>query len=147
VAGSRVACPACGAGSTSVEIGTVKAQLVPQALARLTPGGFHFCPGPECRTVYFSDDHQTFDVDDVRVSVWQKQPRGARMICYCFGENEADMTREIGAQGRTLAIERVRRHIADRRCACEIRNPRGACCLGDLTASIKMLMTPKEVVL
>jgi hypothetical protein len=128
-----------------VEIGTVKALLVPRALARLTRSGFHFCAGPGCRIVYFSDNNQTFDIDDVRVLVWQKQPPGARMLCYCFGENEADMTHEIAARGRTLAIERVRRHIADRRCACEIRNPRGACCLGDLTASIKVLMTPNEV--
>jgi hypothetical protein len=33
----------------------------------------------------------------------------------------------------------VRRHIEDRRCACDVRNPRGACCLGDLTLVIKQL--------
>jgi hypothetical protein len=39
--------------------------------------------------------------------------------------------------GRTMAIERVREHIAATRCACDIRNPRGACCLGDLIAAVK----------
>jgi hypothetical protein len=36
-------------------------------------------------------------------------------------------------------IERVREHIAAERCACEVRNPRGACCLGDVIAAVKRI--------
>jgi hypothetical protein len=113
--------------------------LTPAALAQLRLGSFHFCASPECSTVYFSSDGQVFQTNDVRVAVWQKEPNGARVLCYCFGENEVDMRREINIEGRTAAIERVRRHIADRRCACDVRNPRGVCCLGDLTVAVKRL--------
>jgi hypothetical protein len=122
-----------------VDVATVKALLTSSALARLTASHFHFCAGPECGVVYFSDDGQIFLTSDVRVAVWEKQPPGERTVCYCFGENESDIRREIERDGRTSAVERVRAHIAARRCACDVRNPRGACCLGDLMAAVKRL--------
>ena len=36
-----------------------------------------------------------------------------------------------------LAVDRVRAHIAAGRCACEIRNPKGTCCLGDVIAAVR----------
>ena len=88
-----------------------------------------------CEIVYFTSS-DTFTVHDVRVPIWQKESVGARIVCYCFGENEADIRREIVEQGASLAVERVREHIAAGRCACELRNPRGVCCLGDLVAAV-----------
>jgi len=76
---------------------------------------------------------------DVRVPIWQKQSPGDRMICYCFGENEADISAEIQRTGESHAVERVRAHISAGRCACEVRNPRGACCLGDVTNAVEYL--------
>jgi hypothetical protein len=71
--------------------------------------------------------------------VWQKELPGARTFCYCFGENEADIAREIVRTGQSAAVQRVRAHIAGKRCACEVRNPRGTCCLGDLMAAVERL--------
>ena len=61
------------------------------------------------------------------------------MICYCFGETEAVMRTEMLRDGTTNAVHRVREHIEARRCACEVRNPRGVCCLGDLTQAVKRM--------
>jgi hypothetical protein len=124
----------------AVDVSTVKALLTMDALAHLRAESFRFCPGADCETVYFSADGQIYGVTDVRVPVWQKLPAGQRTICYCFGENEADMRLELDQTGRCGVIERVRRHIGDRRCACDLRNPRGTCCLGDLAATVKRLM-------
>lgn len=132
-------CPACAVRSAAVGIATLEALVTPVAIARLRPGRFHVCASPACDIVYFSDDGQIFRTGDVRVAVWQKQPPGARTLCYCFGENETDMQREIDGAGRTLAVDRVRRHIAEGRCACDRRNPRGVCCLGDLIAAAARL--------
>lgn len=140
---SRIACPSCGTRGPVVEATTVKALLVPYALARLNHDTFYFCASPTCDVVYFSGTGMTFSKANLRVPVWQKTTPGARIVCYCFGENEADIQREIEDTGRTAAIERVRAHIADRRCACDVRNPRGACCLGDLTAAVKALAAPR----
>jgi hypothetical protein len=61
------------------------------------------------------------------------------MVCYCFGENEAAMARELAETGRCDAPLRVREHVAAGRCACEVRNPRGACCLGDVMKAVASL--------
>ena len=132
-------CPSCSARATPVEVSTLKALLTPEALGQLLLGSFHFCANPACDTVYFSDGGQLFQTRDLRVAVWQKERPGARTICYCFGENEAAMQQEVDEHGVTSAVARVRRHIADRRCACDVRNPRGVCCLGDLMATAKRL--------
>lgn len=139
------ACPACATPTVSVDLSTVKALLTTAALARLSLQTFRFCASAGCEVVYVSDAAQVFRVDDLRVPVWQKLPPGHRTVCYCFGENERDMQREIDEQGHTWAVERVRSHIAKRRCACEVRNPRGACCLGDVIAAAKRLQASQEV--
>jgi hypothetical protein len=139
------ACPACATPTVPVDLSTVKALLTTAALARLTLQKFRFCASAACEVVYVSDAAQVFRVDDLRVPVWQKLPPGHRIVCYCFGENERDMQREIDEQGQTWAVERVRSHIAKRRCACEVRNPRGACCLGDVIAAAKRLQASQEV--
>jgi hypothetical protein len=36
-------------------------------------------------------------------------------------------------------VARIREHIAAQRCACDVRNPRGACCLGDVMAAAKRI--------
>jgi Zinc binding domain len=107
-----------------------------EALCRLLPGEYRFCPDPDCDVVYFSTDGQRFTTAEVRVPVWQKLPFGDRPICYCFGESEASMRAEIASGAGVRLIERVRAHIAAKRCACDVRNPRGACCLGDVIASV-----------
>jgi hypothetical protein len=58
------------------------------------------------------------------------------MISYCFGENEIDMRREVEQFGRCDAVERIRQPIQAGRCACEVRNPRGICCLADVAAAV-----------
>ena len=76
---------------------------------------------------------------DIRVPVWHKQPLGSRLLCYCFGETEAVIRHELIQSGRADVVDRIREHIAAERCACDIRNPRGACCLGDVIAAVKRI--------
>ena len=122
-----------------VEDLTMKALLSDTALQRFEPGAHRFCPDASCDVVYFDAAGRTFTTADLRVPVWQKQRPGARTICYCFGENETDIKSEIERAGRSKAAERVRGHIDAGRCACEVRNPKGACCLGDVTQAVKRL--------
>jgi Zinc binding domain len=134
-----VRCRACRTAGKPVDVLTVKALLRELALSRYEPAEYRFCDDSSCEIVYFAEAGPTFGVRDVRVPIWQKEPVGRRMICYCFGENEADMSAEIDRTGESLAIQRVRGHIAAGRCACEVRNPRGTCCLGDITAAVDRL--------
>jgi len=134
-----VTCRICGTSGKPVESVTVKALLTDTALARYEHAAYRFCPDATCAVVYFAETGTTFTTNDVRDRVWQKDPPGRRTLCYCFGENEADIADEIERTGHSSAVQRVRAHIAAKRCACEIRNPRGTCCLGDLLAAVERL--------
>jgi CopZ-like zinc binding protein len=138
---SSASCPVSGSPGTNVDLLTVKALLTEHALRRLVPGVYRFCPDASCEVVYFNAQGDRFTTADVRVPVWQKLPFGDRPICYCFGESEASIRSEIELTGTSTAIERIRDHIDAERCACEVRNPRGACCLGDVTAAVKRVET------
>jgi hypothetical protein len=133
-------CPASGAKRKRVELQTVKALLTEHALRRLSASEHRFCPDQDCDVVYFDAAGNRYTKSDVRVAVWQKERFGARMVCYCFGENEADMRAEVERSGQSDAVARVRGHIEAGRCACDIRNPRGVCCLGDVTAAVKRVV-------
>jgi hypothetical protein len=117
----------------------VKALLTEVALRRLQMTHYRFCANAACETVYFGDAGDQFGTGDIRVPVWQKQPGDGRLLCYCFGETESGMRREHLEHGRTEAVARIREHIAAQRCACDVRNPRGACCLGDVMAAAKRI--------
>jgi hypothetical protein len=133
------ACAACTERGSPVQLQTVKALLTEVALRRVQLTHYRFCANPACETVYFGEAGDHFDINNIRVPVWQKQPSGARPLCYCFGETESGIRSELLEHGRTGVVARIRDHIAAQRCACDIRNPRGACCLGDVLAAVKRL--------
>ncbi len=118
-------CPRCGSAGRSVQLITVKSLLTARALERLTLKEHRFCATPDCEVVYFSEE-TLFGREDVRVPVFQKEPSGRRMVCYCFEITEDDAD--------AAAESRIRTHVQAGRCACELRNPEGRCCLGNLWA-------------
>lgn len=77
------ACPVSRTKAVSVELQTVKALLTEIALRRPEPGTYRFCADGTCDVVYFDEAGHIFTTKDLRVPVWQKEPFGARMICYC----------------------------------------------------------------
>ncbi len=132
-------CPRSGSHGQPIERGTIEALLTDAALGRLTADVYRFCPDADCDVVYFSAGGVQFATADVRVSVGHKMPVGRRPLCYCFGESDATIRAEIEMLGRSSAPERIRDHIANGRCACDVRNPRGVCCLGEVIAAIRRL--------
>ena len=132
-------CPACRQRGAAVQLQTVKALLTESALRRVQRTHYRFCSNPACDVVYFGDAGDRFRSEEIRVAVWHKQAPGARLLCYCFGETEAVIRHELIQSGRAEVVARIREHIAAERCACDIRNPRGACCLGDVIAAVKRI--------
>lgn len=135
----RPACPQSGSHGVRVDRVTVKAMLTEQALARIAQTVHWFCADAQCDVVYFTADGGIYSKEDVRVPVWHKEATGDRTVCYCFGETESAIRAEIKATGRSEAIQRIRRHIDADRCACDVRNPRGVCCLGDVSIMVRRL--------
>jgi hypothetical protein len=114
--------------------------LRPNALMRLKAGAYLFCPTATCDVVYFAPS-STFRRQDVGVSVFQKEPVVARTVCYCFAITESDLRREIDQSARSTAAERITALVKADRCACEVKNPQGTCCLGNVTTVVKSLLT------
>lgn len=135
----QASCPVTGTTGTRVPLQTVKAILTDRSLRRLVPTTYYFCPEPTCDIVYFSRQGECHSKDDLRTTVWQKEPAGNRLLCYCFGENEQTIAAEIAGTGTSNALDRVKEHVRSGRCACDVRNPRGVCCLADLKAAIGRL--------
>jgi len=117
----------------------VQSLLTSEALQRIGTGPYYFCPDSACNVVYFDANGVVFTQESVRVPVSQKVGHEQRPLCYCFGELEADIRREFAEKGFTLVIERVRTHIAAGRCACDLRNPSGKCCLAEVRAMVDRL--------
>ncbi|PYQ47790.1 MAG: hypothetical protein DMF78_22800 [Acidobacteria bacterium] len=131
-------CADCGQPGRAVHPITVKALLRPEALARLSGSAHRFCPTSSCPVVYFGEG-EAFDRQEIAVPVLQKEAPGDRTVCYCFAISEGDLRREIAETGRSMAAQRITEHVKACRCACEVRNPQGSCCLGNVAAVVKAL--------
>ena len=127
-------CPECGKSGRLVDRITVKAMLRPEALMRLSASGHRFCPTPECPVVYFGVD-EVFAREEVVVPVFHKEAAGERAVCYCFAVSEGDIRRELAETGRSTAADRITALVKAERCACEVKNPQGSCCLGNVAAA------------
>jgi hypothetical protein len=130
------ACPVSGRLLARVPRHTVKALLTECALSRYASADYWFCAQPDCSVVYVGDCGNVFTTADVRVPVWHKEAAGRRQLCYCFGDTEETIAREIREHGQSTVADRIRAHVKAERCACDVRNPRGTCCLGDITQAV-----------
>lgn len=125
-------CPDCGRAGRKVGRITLKALLRPAALERLSPGRHRFCATASCDIVYFGGG-DAFRRENVETRVFQKEPEGGRTVCYCLAVDEDTIRGESEAAGRSASAERITALVQAERCACEVRNPQGTCCLGNVT--------------
>jgi hypothetical protein len=122
---------------------TVILMLRPECFDQMGESPYRFCVSPDCPVVYFSRD-RSFAIRDLRIRVGLKEKTGPIPLCYCFGFTEQAVREEIEAKGSTTIPQRITAFIKARLCACEERNPSGACCLREVTQAVKRLT--KEVV-
>lgn len=140
-------CPNCGGPGRKVGRITLKAMLRAESLKRLSPNPYRFCPTPHCLTVYFAEN-STFATGDLRIPVWQKSHDSAVPVCYCLEYSEDRIRMTIREDGGSGVLDEIRQLVRDGRCACEVRNPQGSCCLGNVTQVVEKLRsvdTDKEV--
>lgn len=134
------ACPKCGQPGKSVESKTLKQMVQPRHLEVVNKPGFLFCRSANCEVVYFHPDGNCLRKPDVRVRVGLKETEDPVPICYCFGFTEAMTVEEIQATGKCAIPQRITAEVKAGNCACEIRNPQGSCCLGNVNAAVKEAM-------
>jgi hypothetical protein len=133
------ACPVCGEKGKPVQGQTVKA-LLSVSLREVQDGEYLFCKTQTCPVVYFSPDgEQTFTVEQVRERVYQKEPDAEEVfVCYCFRHTVGDI-RAASSETRAALVDDINTGINAEQCACDLRNPQGSCCLGNVRGLIKRL--------
>jgi hypothetical protein len=119
---------------------TVKA-LLACSLDVLRDTAYAFCQQQPCPVVYFSaDGMQRLAEADLRERVHQKAPGADDVfVCYCFRHTPGTLRAAHRATGTGTVIDQITRNIQAGRCACEIRNPQGRCCLGNVRAVINVI--------
>jgi hypothetical protein len=133
-----MACPVNGARSKRVDMLTVKSLVRKPPLA-MPNAQYYFCDASDCEVVYFALDGEAprFSREDLVVRVGAKETADPIPVCYCFGFTRQDIWDEIRKTGRSTVTERVREEVEAGRCACEVKNPSGKCCLGDVARAAK----------
>lgn len=134
-------CLDCGVEGRPVERQTVFHHVKPEYLTRVNGEVYRFCPDPNCAVVYFGESGTRFTVDEVRELVSTKATGDARPICYCFGFTEGDAREDIIKTGTSIIPKQISQLIKAGICACEVRNPAGVCCLGEVNRTVKRLLT------
>lgn len=130
-------CPECNHKGKLVDKVTMKSFVLP-SLREIRRIPYLFCRTRDCSIVYFSGDgEQTFTIDQVQVRVYQKEPQTDNVfVCYCFRHTVGEI-RTASPQDRATIVEDINAGIKARQCACDLRNPQGSCCLGNVREAIK----------
>ena len=128
-------CPSCGKRGKPVAVLTVKS-LVRDHTRVPASASYSFCRTPDCEVVYFSD-RCVFTKPELKVRVGIKETADPIPLCYCFDCSREDIHRDIEATGKTSVLEEITAEVQGGFCACEVKNPSGACCLGDITRAIQ----------
>jgi hypothetical protein len=134
-------CPECGEKSHSVDRLTLKALLCPNALARLEADSYRFCPTHTCGVVYFGEEAvSVYHQADLKVRVGCKQTDDFAPMCYCFGHTIGSLREEINKTGASSVVASITAHIQADRCGCDVNNPSGHCCLGEVNKIVRRLL-------
>lgn len=135
---NRLQCPRCGTPGKPVSRVTPGALLKPEARLRIPPGDkLWFCAAPPCEAVYFGPEGTVFTKPDLSVRVGIKESEEPKPLCYCFGFTEAAIIEDIRQHGQATIPDIIKAQVKTGNCYCEVTNPQGSCCLGNVTAAVK----------
>ena len=131
-------CPSCGALGKTVQRITLGALLKPEARSHIPiHDEFCFCLTPSCDIVYFRPDEVLFRKDDLAVPVGLKEPDNPNApVCYCFGWTPEKICAEVKTTGMNTVIDQIKAQVRAGNCYCEVTNPQGSCCLGNVSRAI-----------
>lgn len=132
-------CPACGERGKTVgrlTLGALlKADRRPQIPNRQA---FCFCKTATCDVVYFLPGRAVFRKDDLSVRVGLKEPSDPTVpVCYCFGWTPENIRAELEVTGHSTVIDQIKTQVKAGNCYCEVTNPQGSCCLGNVAQAVK----------
>lgn len=139
--GKSLFCGQCGCEGQPVDRITVQALLKPDAQSEVNGSPYRFCETPDCPVVYYGGDGAQFRKDQLRGRVGLKETEDPVLLCYCFRVTECMIREEIQQTRRSSASIRIRDEVKAGNCRCEVENPSGRCCLGEVIRAEKRAAT------
>ncbi len=137
-------CLRCGGTGKPVDRITVEALLKLEFRARADGAPYVFCETSDCPVVYFARDGVLFTKDQIRVRVGVKERENPILVCYCFGITKQMIREEVRQTGLSTASTRIRTEVKAGVCRCEVENPSGRCCLGEVAQAEKRAVLEEE---
>ncbi|MBI4430992.1 MAG: copper chaperone Copz family protein [Candidatus Omnitrophica bacterium] len=136
-------CPACGELGKTVRHTTLSSLLRPEKRPEIPKQEeFCFCRTRGCEVVYFLPGKILFHKDDLSVPIGLKEPNNPNApVCYCFGWTLEKIQTEIRNTGKSTAINQIKTQVQAGNCYCEITNPQGSCCLGNVSKAVQEALT------
>ncbi len=118
-------CPSCNQ----------KSKVVPTSAIILSLEGFSFCSTSSCELVYFKNTF-VIHISDLKYSIGFKNNSHPSTVCYCFNWTKEKIQKQLEEKGTTTALEEIKEKIKNKKCLCEIKNPKGKCCMSDMKKTI-----------
>lgn len=137
-------CPVKGVPTRPVGRRTVEGLVAPAVRAVLVSQPYYFCAAPDCDVVYVSvlGDHLVTK-GQLTVRVGIKESDDPIPLCYCFGYDRRAIRNDIRQNGSTEIQRIITERVRAGECRCELTNPSGGCCLGDIARAIKQALAMK----
>jgi hypothetical protein len=116
----------------------VEALIRPEHKHSLASLPYYFCDSPSCDVVYVSaSTEHLITKNQLRVRVGIKENEDPIPLCYCFDFDRKAIWDDIRFKGRTDIPKVITQRIKAGECRCQITNPSGNCCLGDIYRAVK----------
>lgn len=132
-----VLCPVAGKPGKRVPVITVRNLVREERLPEVEGREWFFCDLPDCEVVYFAEDGSSLSKDALKVRVGSKEKAAPHPVCYCFGHTAESIEEEIASTGRSTVAAAIAAKVKAGKCSCELLNPKGSCCLGDVNRVVK----------
>jgi hypothetical protein len=81
--------------------------------------------------------------DELPVRVGIKETAAPVPACYCLGIDVAALVAEV-ERGAVTIPAAIAREVRAGRCACEVKNPSGRCCLAEVNRIVKLARGRKQ---
>jgi len=134
---AKVECPNCNEKAKGVLSKTLNALLTDELKKEFTClDGFYYCKSPSCEVIYFRDE-RILRQDDIKVIVGLKEGATPATVCYCFKWTKEKIKKELIQSKISTSVEDIKTKMDTIGCACEVLNPSGGCCLGDVGKAVK----------
>lgn len=140
-----VVCPRNGKVCKPVPRITVETLIRPEHKDSLASMPYYFCDSPDCDVVYVpARADPVITKDRLRVRVGIKEKVDPIPLCYCFDFDRKAIWDDIQIKGTTDIPKIITQRSKAGECRCEVTNPSGRCCLGDIYRAAKQAQETRK---